>query len=91
MKARRQATSHSPKVKPPKHKLCKKTSYFCFALERMAETGTVTEDAPVSNLRLYEQLELNKAKKEEGILLPPLLLLRLLLLQQLLPLPSLCL
>jgi hypothetical protein len=32
----------------------------------MAETGTVKEEAPVSNLRLYEQLELNKAKKEEG-------------------------
>jgi hypothetical protein len=32
----------------------------------MSETGEVKEEAPVSNLRLYEQLELNKAKKEEG-------------------------
>lgn len=31
-----------------------------------SETGEVKEEAPVSNLRLYEQLELNKAKKEEG-------------------------
>jgi hypothetical protein len=39
-----------------------------------AETGTVKEEAPVSNLRLYEQLEVNKAKKEEGespLLRPP--------------------
>ena len=38
------------------------------------ETGTVKEEAPVSNLRLYEQLEVNKAKKEEGespLLRPP--------------------
>jgi hypothetical protein len=34
----------------------------------MSETGEVKEEAPVSNLRLYEQLELNKAKKEEGTL-----------------------
>ena len=32
-----------------------------------AETGAVKEEAPASNLRLYEQLELNKAKKEEGV------------------------
>ena len=29
------------------------------------ETGVAKDDAPVSNLRLYEQLEVNKAKKEE--------------------------
>ncbi len=78
------ATSRSPKVRPAAQMIVFAIARalhcifrMCYVREGcsfMAETGTVKEEAPVSNLRLYEQLELNKAKKEEG----PRLLLALL-------------